>query len=169
VKRTIATVGVCSLALVLACAGGEGEDGEDGATAQESSGGSEGTAATGGSGSGSGSGGPDTVDTGGSNDTADDLPDCPMMTYYPDADLDGYGDAAYPGAFELAKEVGVAVLPIAIQGTFTALPATGFTLGRANMCVTVLPAVPVEEVRRLSVEALRDRVRGQVAALIGNA
>lgn len=72
-----------------------------------------------------------------------------------------------PGAFELAKEADVAVLPIAIQGTFTALPAKGLRIGAAQMRVTVLPAVPLDEVRELSVEALRDRVRGQVAAFLG--
>lgn len=72
-----------------------------------------------------------------------------------------------PGAFELAKDAGVSVLPIAIQGTSTALPAKGVTIGRARMRVTVLPAIGVDEVRSLSVEALRDRVRGQVAAFLG--
>jgi 1-acyl-sn-glycerol-3-phosphate acyltransferase len=71
-----------------------------------------------------------------------------------------------PGAFELAKEVGVAVLPIAIQGTATALPAKGVRIGASRMRVTVLPAVPVEEVQALSVEALRDHVRGRVAAFL---
>lgn len=72
-----------------------------------------------------------------------------------------------PGAFELAKEAGVAVLPIAIQGTFTALPAKGLRIGRARMRVTVLPAIAVEEVRATSVEELRCRVRGRVAAFLG--
>jgi hypothetical protein len=95
VKRTIATGGGLWLALVLACAGGEGEDGEDAATGSEPSSGSEGTAATAGT-SSSGGGDTEVADTGGSNDTADDLPDCPMMTYYPDADADGYGNAELP-------------------------------------------------------------------------
>lgn len=71
-----------------------------------------------------------------------------------------------PGAFELAKEAGVSVLPIAIQGTETALPAKGLTIGRARMRVTVLPAVPLDEVRALSVEALRDHARERVAAFL---
>jgi 1-acyl-sn-glycerol-3-phosphate acyltransferase len=71
-----------------------------------------------------------------------------------------------PGAFELAKQGDVAVLPIAIQGTFTALPAKGVTVGRARMRVTVLPAVPIAVVRALSVEELRDHVRGKVAAFL---
>lgn len=70
------------------------------------------------------------------------------------------------GAFELAKQADVALLPIAIQGTAAALPAKGLAIGRARMRVTVLPAVPVDEVRALSAEALRDRVRGRVAELL---
>lgn len=71
-----------------------------------------------------------------------------------------------PGAFELAKELGVPVLPIAIQGTFDALPAKGLRIGAARMRVTVLPAIGVEEVRGLSVGALRDRARRRVAGLL---
>jgi 1-acyl-sn-glycerol-3-phosphate acyltransferase len=71
------------------------------------------------------------------------------------------------GAFELAKEVGAPVLPIAIQGTFTALPAKGVKVGAARMRVTVLPPIGEEEVRAMSAEALRDRARGQVAAFLG--
>lgn len=71
-----------------------------------------------------------------------------------------------PGAFELAKEAGVAVLPIAIQGTFHALPAKGVTIGRARMRVTVLPAIAVDEVRRLSAEELRDLARRRVASFL---
>jgi 1-acyl-sn-glycerol-3-phosphate acyltransferase len=71
-----------------------------------------------------------------------------------------------PGAFELAKQAGVGVLPIAIQGTEKALPAKGVRIGGARIRVTVLPAIGVEEVRGASVEELRDRARGRVAGLI---
>jgi 1-acyl-sn-glycerol-3-phosphate acyltransferase len=70
------------------------------------------------------------------------------------------------GAFELAKEAEVAVLPIAIQGTFHALPATGVRIGPARMRVTVLPAIEVDEVRGMTAEALRERARGRVAAFL---
>jgi hypothetical protein len=58
------------------------------------------------------------------------------------------------------------VLPIAIQGTFHALPATGVRIGPARMRVTVLPAIEVEEVRGMTAEALRERARERVAALL---
>lgn len=84
---------VWGLVLGLGCAGGDGGDGEEAATGSSPGSSDSGTAAATGETS---SGGTDAVDTGGSSDTADDLPDCPMMTYYPDADMDGYGDQAYP-------------------------------------------------------------------------
>lgn len=71
-----------------------------------------------------------------------------------------------PGAFELAKQADVALLPIAIQGTSTALPAGGLGVARARMRVTVLEPVPVEEVRGSSVEALRERLRERVARFL---
>jgi 1-acyl-sn-glycerol-3-phosphate acyltransferase len=73
------------------------------------------------------------------------------------------------GAFELAKAADVPVLPIAIQGTQTALPAKGLAVGRARMRVTVLPAIAVDEVRALSVEALCERARDRVAAALHHA
>lgn len=68
-----------------------------------------------------------------------------------------------PGAFELAKQAGVPVQPIVIQGTFDAVPATGLQVGPARISLTVLPPVPLAEVEALSVEQLRDRVHDQIA------
>jgi len=84
------------LALVLGCAGGGGNEREDVGATETGSGTTGGSTA--GETAGSGGSGSETagVDTGSTADTADDLPDCPMMTYYPDVDLDGYGDQAYP-------------------------------------------------------------------------
>jgi 1-acyl-sn-glycerol-3-phosphate acyltransferase len=70
------------------------------------------------------------------------------------------------GAFELAKQAGVAVLPVAIQGTERALPAKGVRIGAARMRVTVLPAIEAEVVRELGVEELRDLARGRVAGCV---
>ncbi|MCH9682335.1 MAG: 1-acylglycerol-3-phosphate O-acyltransferase [Deltaproteobacteria bacterium] len=71
-----------------------------------------------------------------------------------------------PGAFELARDVAVAVLPMVIQGTATALPKKGLTVSRARMRVTVLPPIPKAEVEASTVEQLRDRARGQIAAFV---
>ncbi|MEM9453726.1 MAG: 1-acylglycerol-3-phosphate O-acyltransferase [Myxococcota bacterium] len=72
-----------------------------------------------------------------------------------------------PGAFEIAKQAGVAVLPIVVEGTFEALRPRSLTIASARMRVTVLPAVPREQVEALSVEALSERVRGRIAEQLG--
>lgn len=46
-----------------------------------------------------------------------------------------------PGAFELAVETSRPVLPIALSGTFVALPKHGFAIGRARLRVQVLDAI----------------------------
>ncbi|MBX7081128.1 MAG: 1-acyl-sn-glycerol-3-phosphate acyltransferase [Nannocystaceae bacterium] len=66
-----------------------------------------------------------------------------------------------PGAFELACEAGVPVLPIAVAGTFEALPKHGFAIGPARLRVTVLPAIESAE---LSPAALSERAHAAIAA-----
>jgi 1-acyl-sn-glycerol-3-phosphate acyltransferase len=69
------------------------------------------------------------------------------------------------GAFELAKETSVPIVPMVIRGTHDALPKRGFVLqGRHPISVTVLPEVPVSTVEGMDVEALTDHVRGLIAA-----
>ncbi len=71
-----------------------------------------------------------------------------------------------PGAFELACDASVPVLPLVVQGTAQALPRKGLVLGAARMRVTVLPPVPRSEVQALSVEALSARVRERIATFV---
>ncbi|MFO0633193.1 MAG: lysophospholipid acyltransferase family protein [Nannocystaceae bacterium] len=66
-----------------------------------------------------------------------------------------------PGAFELACEAAVPVLPIAVAGTAEALPKHGFAIGRARLRVTVLPAIASEG---SSPAALSDRAHAAIAA-----
>ncbi len=73
-----------------------------------------------------------------------------------------------PGAFELAKSCHRPILPIVIQGSSHALPNKGFVLqGRHPITVTVLDEVPAESFRDETVEELTARVRGIIAAQIG--
>jgi len=69
-----------------------------------------------------------------------------------------------PGGFQLAKEVGVPIQPLVVQGTYQALPEGMPPLtGPAKMRITVLPLVPIEVVEEKSVEELTALVRGQIA------
>ncbi len=69
------------------------------------------------------------------------------------------------GAFELARDAGVAVIPIVIRGSSDALPKSGFVLqGKHQITVTVLPEVPVSEVEAMDTTELTAHVRGLIAA-----
>lgn len=77
---------------------------------------------------------------------------------------DGQLRAFKPGAFELAKQSDVAVVPIVIEGTHRALPKKGFVLqGRHEISVSVLPPVPVETVQAMSTDELSDHCRTLIA------
>ena len=72
------------------------------------------------------------------------------------------------GAFELALDARRPILPIVIQGTSDALPKRGFVLrGRHPITVNILPERPSESFSPLSVDALTARVRGIIAAELG--
>ena len=66
------------------------------------------------------------------------------------------------GAFRLAIEAGVPVLPLAVSGTRLALPKKGFIMGRARAEVRVLPPVETAGLTLEDVGALRDRVRDAI-------
>jgi 1-acyl-sn-glycerol-3-phosphate acyltransferase len=67
------------------------------------------------------------------------------------------------GAFRLAIEAGVPVLPLALSGTRLALPKKGFIMGRARAQVRVLEPVETAGLTLEDVGALRDRVRAAIA------
>jgi 1-acyl-sn-glycerol-3-phosphate acyltransferase len=63
------------------------------------------------------------------------------------------------GAFRLAIELGVPILPMAVAGTRTALRKGSFLYGRSRAEVRVLEPIPTEGLSLRDVGALRDRVR----------
>ena len=66
------------------------------------------------------------------------------------------------GAFRLAIESGVPILPLAVSGTRTALPKTGFIMRPARAEVRILPPVETSGLTVEDVAALRDRVRALI-------
>jgi 1-acyl-sn-glycerol-3-phosphate acyltransferase len=66
------------------------------------------------------------------------------------------------GAFRLAIEAGVPVLPVAVVGTRNALPKKGWMMGRAVAHVRVLEPVETTGLSLDDVPALRDRVRSLI-------
>ena len=75
---------------------------------------------------------------------------------------DGRLKRFYDGAFSLAVQAGVPVLPLAIDGTMDAIPKHGWTFGRADVRLAVLPPVPTGGLTEADVPELRDRVRRMI-------
>ena len=68
------------------------------------------------------------------------------------------------GAFKLAIEAGVPILPIAVAGTRDCMAKGSFAFRRARARARVLPPVPTEGMTNADVAALRDRVREMIDA-----
>jgi 1-acyl-sn-glycerol-3-phosphate acyltransferase len=68
------------------------------------------------------------------------------------------------GAFRLAIDAGVPILPLALHGTSTALRKHDWRFGRSTAIVKVLEPVDTAGLTTTDVPALRDRVRAVIAA-----
>lgn len=66
------------------------------------------------------------------------------------------------GAFRLAIDAGVPILPLAVSGTGTALPKHGWRFGRSVGEVRVLEPIETAGLTVRDVPALRDRVRARI-------
>lgn len=78
--------------------------------------------------------------------------------------VDGRLKSFKPGAFALAKDHRIPLLPILIQGTSAALPKRGFILrGRHDIRVRVLEEIPVESFDDLTAEELMQRTHDHFA------
>ena len=66
------------------------------------------------------------------------------------------------GAFRLASELELPILPIVIEGSGNALPKAGFVLppGKHPITIRVLPPIPAKSHEGLTAEQLTERVRG---------
>ena len=66
------------------------------------------------------------------------------------------------GAFRLAIESGLPILPLVVAGTRNALPKGSMLFGRARAEVRVLEPIPTEGLTLSDLPALRDRVRTMI-------
>jgi 1-acyl-sn-glycerol-3-phosphate acyltransferase len=82
----------------------------------------------------------------------------PEGTRSPSRDLLPFKD----GAFRLAVEAGVPILPLALRGTATALRKHSWRIGRSTAVVEVLPPVETAGLTVADVPALKERVRDMI-------
>jgi 1-acyl-sn-glycerol-3-phosphate acyltransferase len=68
------------------------------------------------------------------------------------------------GAFRLALEAGVPILPLAVYGTSTALPKHGWKFERSRAEVRVLEPVETRGMSMANLHSLRDQVRERIVA-----
>ena len=81
---------------------------------------------------------------------------------------DGRLRAFKHGAFTLAQNARVPLLPVVVEGTANALPKHGFVLrGRHAIRVRVLPEIPLEQVADCPIEDLIGKVRARFAQELG--
>ena len=79
---------------------------------------------------------------------------------------DGRVRAFQDGAFRLAIEAGVPVLPLAIDGTAGALPKHGWRFGEVDVRLHVFDPIPTAGLALTDAPALRERARQAIVAQI---
>lgn len=72
----------------------------------------------------------------------------------------------YDGAFRIAIQAGVPILPLAVIGTRDALIKRDWRFGSSHAEVRVLDPIPTEGLTRADTAALRDRARAAIAAAL---
>jgi len=74
--------------------------------------------------------------------------------------IDGEIHEFRPAAFKLAREAGVEVLPVVVDGTGDALPKHSWLLKKhVEFRLSVLPSVPMKDVTDDEIEVVQERVR----------
>lgn len=70
------------------------------------------------------------------------------------------------GAFVMAKDLDLPILPITLANAFTILPPDGMDLRPGSAQMIIHPPIPVEDVRALSFDELRARARQTIASVL---
>jgi 1-acyl-sn-glycerol-3-phosphate acyltransferase len=86
----------------------------------------------------------------------------PEGTRSPDGQLGQFKD----GAFQLAIEAGVPILPLAIEGTRACRPKGSLWFGEASARVRVLPAISTHGLTLTDLPGLRERTRARIAGAL---
>ena len=70
------------------------------------------------------------------------------------------------GAFRLAIDAGVPVLPVVVSGTAAGFPKGGATVAACDAVATILPPIPTAGLTQADAGVLRDRVRAAFVAAL---
>jgi 1-acyl-sn-glycerol-3-phosphate acyltransferase len=70
------------------------------------------------------------------------------------------------GAFRMARDIDLPILPVTIMGAERILPPDNIKLRPGTATMIIHPPIPIEEVRATEPEALRDRARAIIAAVL---
>jgi 1-acyl-sn-glycerol-3-phosphate acyltransferase len=81
---------------------------------------------------------------------------------------DGHLGPFKDGAFQLAIDAGVPVLPVAIEGTRACRPKGSLWSGKASARARILPPVATKGMQRDDVPRLRDQVRRRIAGALAD-
>lgn len=87
----------------------------------------------------------------------------PEGTRSPDGSLAPFRE----GAFRLAIELGVSIVPLAVAGTENTLPKHSLVFRPTSASVTVLPPISVAGLTEADAPALAERVRAAIAGALG--
>jgi 1-acyl-sn-glycerol-3-phosphate acyltransferase len=86
----------------------------------------------------------------------------PQGTRSPDGTVGAFRD----GAFRLAIEAGVDVVPLAVSGTAESLPKGSIAFKKTSATLTVLPPVSTKGLTVEDAPALAEKVRAEIAAAV---
>jgi 1-acyl-sn-glycerol-3-phosphate acyltransferase len=91
---------------------------------------------------------------------------CPVL-FFPEGTRSANGELQpfKDGAFRLAKETGVPVIPVAMSGTYETLPKHGIVL-RNRMDAVIEVLEPIDPAGYPNAAALREAARGAIAAAL---
>ncbi|ACG73028.1 1-acylglycerol-3-phosphate O-acyltransferase [Anaeromyxobacter sp. K] len=79
---------------------------------------------------------------------------------------DGLLQPFHAGPFRLAVDLGVPIVPVAISGAWRAMPPDRAAIRPSTIQVRILPPVPTVGRTPADVDALREEVRGRIAAAL---
>lgn len=91
------------------------------------------------------------------------------MVIYPEGTrtFDGILVEFKAGALKAAQKGNAAIVPVAIDGAIDIMKRGSLWVHKADVTVTFMPAIPAEEVKVTETKVLADRVKKQVADVLG--